>query len=75
VSEQGLEGFVEPAGGDALEVQPRDQLVDLLGLAQVRWQQLAGKLLTPPKAGRRSWARGILTVIGPRPVTMVRSSA
>jgi hypothetical protein len=39
-TDQGLQGLGEVAGADALEVQPRDQLLDGLRLPQVRRQDL-----------------------------------
>src|ERR1043166_567949 len=43
--EQGAEGFTEIAGADAFEVEPRDQLLDTLGLAQIRRQDLRRETL------------------------------
>src|SRR5439155_11671089 len=37
-------GLTEVARAHALVVQPRDQLLDALGLAQVRWQDDAAEL-------------------------------
>ena len=44
--EQGLEGLREVARAHTLEVQPGDQLLDALGLAQVRREDLAGEPLS-----------------------------
>jgi len=42
-SHQCRQGFVEVAGADAFQVQPRDQLLQALGLAKVRRKNLGGK--------------------------------
>src|SRR5262249_33817917 len=45
-AEQGRQRLTEVAGADPLEVEPGDQLLDALGLAQVRRQDRRGKLLS-----------------------------
>ena len=42
---QGFQGLAEVARADALQVQPGDQLLDALGLSQVRRQNLRGERL------------------------------